>query len=219
MGVEEAIIAYIFCGGEFCAEGFALSEKADFSIAADSGIHIALTLGIVPDMFIGDFDSFDKTRLSESEKEAVKNIPSVTYPVKKDLTDSAIAIETALEKGADKIYIFGALGGRLDHTLSNVFLLKYIKSRGASAVIDNGHDAVRYLENESTEIKARYKYLSILAYCGDAYGVTVEGAEYPLDNAVIKQLDPSYAVSNRIIGEKCRITVNDGGLLVVESNE
>lgn len=219
MGVEEAITAYIFCGGEFCADKFILPEKPDFSIAADSGIHTALALGITPDLFIGDFDSFDKSRLSEAETEMVKNLPSVTYPVKKDLTDSAIAIETALEKGADRLYIFGALGGRLDHTLSNVFLLKYIKSRGASAIIDNGRDAVRYLENDTVEIKGRYKYLSLFAYLGDAYGVSAEGVEYTLDDAVIKQLDPSYAVSNRITDEKCRISVKNGGLLVVESDE
>lgn len=219
MGVEEAITTYIFCGGEFSGDNFVLPEKADFSIAADSGIHTALKLGIVPDIFIGDFDSFDKSRLSESEKEIVKSIPSVTYPVKKDLTDSAIAVETALEKDTDKIYIFGALGGRLDHTLSNVFLLKYIKSRGVEAVIDNGRDAVRYIENDSVEIKKRYKYLSLLAYCGDAQGVTAEGVEYPLKDAVIRQYDPSYAVSNTIIGEKCRITVKNGGILAVESDE
>lgn len=219
MGVEEAITAYIFCGGDFRSNNFKFPEKADFSVAADSGIHTALSLGIIPDLFIGDFDSFDKSRLSVAENEIVKNIPSVTYPVKKDLTDSAIAVETALERGADRIYIFGALGGRLDHTLSNIFLLKYINSRGAQAVIDNGYDAVRYLENGTAEINGRYKYLSLLAYCGDAHGVTVEGAEYPLNDAVIKQYDPSYAVSNRIIGGKCRITVKDGGLLMVESDE
>ena len=166
-----------------------------------------------------DFDSFDFSRLSSEDAEIVKKIPTVTYPVKKDLTDSAIAVETALEKGADSLFIFGALGGRLDHTLSNVFLLKYIRSRGVRAVIDNGKNAVRYIENESLEIKKRYKYISLLAYCGDACGVSVSGAEYPLDNAVIKQLDPSYAVSNAICGEKCRISVKQGGLLVVESDE
>lgn len=218
MGVEEAITIYIFCGGECYADKLSVSEPYDFVIAADSGMYTALEMGITPDLFIGDFDSFDKHKLSEKSRKAVENIPTVTYPVKKDLTDSMIAIETALEKGADRIIILGALGGRLDHTLSNVFLLRALRQKNISAVIDNGRNAVRYIQNQSVTIKKRYKYISLLAYPSDARGVSISGTEYPLDNAVL-ELDVPYAVSNSITDSECTVTVKDGGLLVVESHE
>lgn len=218
MGVEEAIKAYIFCGGEFYSDGVAPLSPCDISIAADSGIYAALALDVVPDLFIGDFDSFDKSCLNGEDLKTVEGIETVTYPAKKDLTDSMLAIETALEKGADEIVIYGALGGRLDHTLSNVFFLRNLKRKNVVAVIENGRNTVRYIENETVEIKKRRKYISLLAMGGAAKGVSISGAEYPLDNAV---LDPDfpYAVSNRIIGEKCLISVENGGLLVVESDE
>lgn len=218
MGVEEAIKAYIFCGGEFFADGTEPLSPCDISIAADSGIYAALEMGVLPDLFIGDFDSFDKKRLSAEALAAVEKIKTVTYPAKKDLTDSMIAVETALEKGADEIVIYGALGGRLDHTLSNVFFLKHIRHKNVRAVIENGRNTVRYIEDEAIELKKRRKYVSLLAVDGRATGVCIGGVEYPLNDAVL-EADYPYAVSNRIIGEKCRISVENGGLLVVESDE
>lgn len=210
--------AYVFCGGEFFADGFSSLEPCDFAIAADSGMYAALNMDIVPQLFIGDFDSFDVNRLSTKNRRLVQSIKTMTYPVKKDLTDSMIAIEAAVERGADNIVILGALGGRLDHTLSNVFMLKNLRDRDVTAVIDNGRNAVRYIHNEAIKIKKRYKYISLLALDGDASGVSISGVEYPLDNAVLKS-DFPYAVSNRISGDECSITVKDGGLLVVESHE
>ena len=95
--------AYIFCGGEFFADSFCALQPYDLAIAADSGMYAALQLGIVPDLFIGDFDSFDLSRITDNQKKLVENIKTVTYPAKKDLTDSMIAIEAAVDKGADAI--------------------------------------------------------------------------------------------------------------------
>lgn len=218
MGVEEAITVYIFCGGEFYSDCDFPYPKCDYAIAADSGMYVALQMGIVPDLFIGDFDSFDKRRLSDCSTKLVESIKTVQFPVKKDLTDSMIAVDIAVEKGADKIVIYGALGGRLDHTLSNVFLLRSLKHKGIEAVVDNGKNAVRYIEDESITLPRRYKYISLLAYGSKAVGVDIQGVEYPLENAEL-DADFPYAVSNGIIGENCYIGVKSGGILVVESNE
>ena len=218
MGVEGAITVYIFCGGEFFSDGIKNIPPYDFVIAADSGIYAALALGITPDLFIGDFDSFDKSRLSPEQKNLVDSINTMTYPAKKDLTDSMLALDIAVEKGADRIVVYGALGGRLDHTLSNVFYLKNLYKRGVSVTVDNGKNAVRYIENCTISVKKRYKYISLLAFGGDASGVYISGVEYPLKDAVLK-FDYPYAVSNEIINDACVISVKDGGILVVESDE
>ncbi len=219
MGVEEVITAYVFCGGEFFADNYYPASPCDFSVAADSGMYTALVMGIVPDLFIGDFDSFDLSRLSPEKRELVKAVPTMTYPAKKDLTDSMIAINVAIEKGADNIIIYGALGGRLDHTLSNVLILRHLRRNGIKALINNGKNTVRYIENESITVEKQYKYISLIALAQDARGVSISGAEYSLDNAVIEADRPYYAVSNRIVEKNCRISVKDGGLMVVESDE
>ena len=45
------------------------------------------------------------------------------YPVEKNETDLELAILYACEQGCAQLRIAGALGGRLDHTLANLFLL------------------------------------------------------------------------------------------------
>ena len=218
MGVEEAITVHIFCGGEIFGEGLTSIPPCDFTIAADSGMYAALMLGVVPDLFIGDFDSFDMNRISSEKRQLVNSIKTLTYPAKKDLTDSMLAVDIALEKGADKIIIYGALGGRLDHTLSNVLYLRHIYNKGVQIIIDNGKNAVRYMEKGSITVEKRYKYISLLALDENVRGVSISGVEYPLENAVLRQ-DYPYAVSNEIKEKGCTVSVESGGLLVVESDE
>ena len=48
----------------------------------------------------------------------------VVLPVAKDETDTEAALRLVVERGADDIVVFGALGGpRLDHLVGNLLLL------------------------------------------------------------------------------------------------
>ena len=136
--------AYIFTGGKLAVGsmdelGLHMSE-ADLIIAADSGYNNASRLGVRPGLLLGDLDSIDRKKLAPDELE---HIEKIIVPAIKDDTDTQLAVDTALSRGADKIYIIGGLGGRLDHTLSSVFLLEYIADRGADAVMTDGQSRVR----------------------------------------------------------------------------
>ena len=96
-------------------------SEADLIIAADSGYNNASRLGVRPGLLLGDLDSIDRKKLAPDELE---HIEKIIVPAIKDDTDTQLAVDTALSRGADKIYIIGGLGGRLDHTLSSVFLLE-----------------------------------------------------------------------------------------------
>ena len=117
--------AYIFTGGEIAVGsmdelGLHMSE-ADLIIAADSVYNNASRLGVRPGLLLGDLDSIDRKKIAPDELEHIENI---IVPAIKDDTDTQLAVDTALERGADEIIIIGGLGGRLDHTLSTVFLLE-----------------------------------------------------------------------------------------------
>ena len=212
--------AYIFTGGKLAVGsmdelGLHLSE-ADLIIAADSGYNNASRLGVRPGLLLGDLDSIDRKKLAPDELE---HIEKIIVPAIKDDTDTQLAVDTALERGADEIIIIGGLGGRLDHTLSTVFLLEYIKDKGARGVITDGRNRVRIMESgEELTIKRGYKYLSLVGLTDTCEGVSISGVFYPLKDAVLER-KYAFAVSNEITADAAEISLSKGILLVIESRD
>jgi thiamine pyrophosphokinase len=205
--------AFIYTGGNIFPENITEKPKAgDLRIAADAGYLNAKTLGAHIDVLIGDFDSLGTPKVSE-ETEIIK------LPAEKDLTDTQIAIETAIERGADDIVIIGGLSGRLDHTLSNISILEDLWQRRVHAVITDGANRVHYINATSTLIpRSGYKYLSLVSASETAKGVSAEGCKYPLKNAKLSR-KLQYAVSNEIVGNCALISLKKGALYIVESRD
>lgn len=208
--------AFIYTGGKIDAKNITeLPEDEDIIIAADSGYRNAKLLGIKPTVLLGDFDSLPREELNE----AAEGAEVITVPKEKDFTDTQLAVDTALKKGATEIIIIGGLDGRLDHTLSNLAILEQMHSQKVRALICDGNNRVRYLENDSIIImRSGYKYISLLAKDEKVKGVTVEGCKYPLKNASLSR-SYQYAVSNEIEGNCAFIAVKKGGIFIVESKD
>ena len=204
--------AFIYTGGSILADNITEHPKGDdLIIAADGGYKNALALGVRPDILLGDLDSLGDIK-------PPKTTEILQVPAEKDFTDTQLAVETALKRGADDIVIIGGLSGRLDHTLSNLAILRELFARNIYAVITDGVNRVRYIRSTSTLLaRSRYKYFSLIADDEKAKGVDVEGGKYPLKNGVIYR-NRQYAVSNEITGNCALIAVKKGGLFIVESD-
>lgn len=214
---------YIFTGGQVFADSLdelhvSIADGA-LVIAADSGYTNARRLGVKCDMLLGDLDSLDKTSLSDGELEALEKI--IVSPIKDD-TDTQLAVDTAIARGATRIHIIGGLGGRLDHTLSSVFLLEYIASRGVECIMTDGRNRVRLMRADGQEctltVERGYKYLSLISLTDVCRGVSISGVYYGLDGVEITR-KYSYAVSNEITADFAKITLSDGVMLVIESRD
>jgi len=213
-GEPSHVRAFVYAGGSIDASMIhrAPSSEKDIAIAADSGYANAVKLGVKPDYAVGDFDSF-------SGKKIPSDVERITVPAEKDFTDTMLAVNVALEKGAREIVIIGGLDGRLDHTLSNMAILEKLAKQNVYATIEDGNNRVRYIEATSTLIaRSKYKYLSVIAADKKVKGVSIEGCKYPLDNATLHK-DNQYAVSNEITGNVALISVKKGGLYVIESSD
>ena len=221
--------AYIFTGGKIAVGsmdelGLHPSET-DLIIAADSGYNNASLLGVRPGLLLGDLDSIDRKKLAPDELE---HIEKIIVPAIKDDTDTQLAVDTAISRGADEIYIIGGLGGRLDHTLSSVFLLEYIADRGADAVMTDGQSRVRVMKTAGEPVSLMipktfdgengFKYLSVVPLTDECEGVRISGVFYPLDGVTLKR-SYSYAVSNEITSDHAEITLERGTMLVIESRD
>lgn len=227
--------AYIFTGGTVNLKAVSVSpEENDIVIAADSGYKTAEALGVKVDILIGDMDSLKHTPKSTGDMEIIR------LPEEKDVTDTQAAVELAIDKGADGIYIIGGIGSRLDHTMSSIAILERIESlfsaplgkrrrffglnkqakaaRMVDAYITNGYNRVRFLRNNSVIIprSPHYKYLSILSVDERVKGVTIDGCKYPLNGAVLCRRE-QYAVSNEITGNCAFVAVERGAIYIVES--
>ena len=205
--------AYIYTGGEIDAANITeRPEKDELVIAVDSGWNNAKALGATPALLLGDFDSLGRQNLPDG--------PEIyQVPAEKDLTDTQLAVEMALSRGATEIVIIGGLSGRLDHTLSNLAILEHLNEKKIPAILTDGQNRARFVRNSGALLpRGTFKYLSLIAADETVKGVTVKGCKYPLTNAKLKKTH-QYAVSNEITGNCALVEVKKGGLYIIESRD
>ena len=178
-----------------------------YILCADSGLHLAERLSLAPDPVLGDFDSLGGVP---------ENLPHITVPVEKDDTDTMLAARVALEKGFRDIRIYGAFGGRLDHTLANLQTLEFLRRAGADAVlVGTGNLAFLMQDGETRRIPRREGWtLSLFAWSEQCTDVSAAGVYYPLEHGTLTRSFP-LGVSNHVTAEEAVITCGSGVLLVI----
>lgn len=199
-------ICYIFGAGDFEPVNIEIKPD-DYVIAADGGFNHLETINIHPNMLLGDFDSI------KCEVENHKNI--VKHPKEKDYTDLLLAVNEGFNLGYKTFVIYGAMGGRLDHTISNIQTLAYISSKGGRAYLVGQGKVVTAITNDKLILdKDKSGYISVFSNSSSSKGVYLKDLKYELDNYELKS-DLPRGVSNEFIGKECEIRVDDGTLVVI----
>lgn len=200
-------ICYIFTAfGNIDKLKFELKSE-DFVIAADGGYDLALKANVKPDLLLGDFDSI-------ANKET-KNINILEFPKDKDYTDTHLALSEGLKRGYKTFIIVGGIGGRLDHTIANISLLKFLNENNSNGTILDNETKILFLKNGLIYIKKEEcKILSVFSYSPVCTGVDLEGVKFPLCNATITNSFP-IGISNEIVEKQAKVTVQNGELLII----
>ena len=180
----------------------------DYIIAADAGIRNAAALGVTPHLVMGDMDSLEKSEVPEG---------AVLFPVRKDDTDLMLAVKKGIELGYRTFLIYGALGGRLDHTYASIQTLSYLLDHGCTGVLVDGRQWVTMLQHAALTVPTGYRHVSIFSYTEKCSGICLRGLSYPLEDAELDQNFP-LGVSNSADGETAVISVREGKLLVILSD-
>ncbi|WP_136807290.1 thiamine diphosphokinase [Desulfosediminicola flagellatus] len=191
------------------------ANSADFIIAADGGAEYCDNFGIVPDVLVGDLDSIAANLLKQYETEDVEII---RHPVRKDSTDLELALEIALERGAERIELYGALGGRWDMSIANIFLAGAGKFSGLEITLYGVDCQMHILQPLREQRFSNYLNtpVTLLPLFGDVTGVSLQGFEYPLRGAKIVS-GSTHGVSNVIVERSATINHQDGVLLCIIS--
>ncbi len=175
-------------------------------IGVDAGVEHLVKQGIVPLKIIGDFDSI-------SNKNIITNYSSIILPTKKNKTDLEYAIEYAIDQGYSSIKLYGVTGGRVDHFMAVLCLLKKYKT--ISITIYDQRNKIFLLTKGIHRIERNcYQYLSFFAIKDTI--ISIQGCEYNLDQYYL-QIDDPLCVSNEIIDNYCTCEISQD-IIVIQSN-
>lgn len=215
------MVTIIITGGELnddFAGQFLKDHPWDALIAADRGLQFCYHHKIQPDYIIGDYDSVDREIVNYFREETHAEME--TYQKEKDDTDTQIALEKALYLESDTIYILGALGGRMDHGLANIQLLRLALEMGAEAYLVDEHNRICLIDEPVTIRKDEQmgKYVSFLPFTDRVEGVTLKGFKYPLDDYTMTK-GRSIGVSNEIAEDEAWVSLYRGILIMIQSKD
>jgi thiamine pyrophosphokinase len=177
-------------------------------IAADAGMNHAKTLGIMPELWVGDFDSVTDEIAAE-----FADVPQCRYPQDKDNTDGELAVAEALARGATSLVLAGAFGGRADHAFLHVALAIRRAKEGLPVVITSGNQEAHPLLPGSRDFDFDDGTLFSILGFSHLSGVSVMGAKWPLDSVEVP-FGSSLTLSNEVRGD-LRISLAVGRALLL----
>jgi thiamine pyrophosphokinase len=208
-------VLLVVAGGEIRDTAFLRSKISELKpaeiICADSGAGYLHTIGMVPHVIIGDMDSLSPGMLEHFTERGSRIIK---FPEGKNETDTQLALEYAFDAVPDEIYVFGAFGTRIDHTLANVSLLALGVKKGITIKFIDEWCETFVVDGESTIEGEPGQTVSLLPLSDTVTGITIEGFEYPLNDGMM-EIGIPYGVSNRLIAARGVISVKSGHLLVI----
>lgn len=200
----------LVCAAAFNAEHFLAHWREglfDAVIAVDRGYRHLADAGVAPDIAIGDFDSLGYVP---------EDVEAVTFPSHKDQSDFELAMAYAADEGFTEAWVYGGLGGRLDHTLGCLYALAAFTERGMTVHAVDEAAAVEVLVGPCIySMPAREDgIVSVFSASDVSRGVSIEGLEYAITNAELTNRE-ALGLSNEFVGEPAHITVESGTLFVI----
>lgn len=196
----------ILCNGNPPSEKLFHQSRAnvEYFIAADGGGNIARNFRTSPDVVIGDLDSFEKHDEDTFE---------IIFQSDQESNDLEKALHHARKKDATHVYILGATGQRLDHTLKNLSVLKQFDSYFQELLLKDDFGDTRLIEKSFSEDIPIGTQLSLFPLSGKVSGITTKGLKYPLQNEILEN-GVRDGSSNEVVENPIEITYKNGDLLL-----
>ncbi|HFR3883052.1 TPA: thiamine diphosphokinase [Streptococcus suis] len=203
----------VIAGGSFDC----LPEPADLYVGVDAGSLRLLDHSLPLDWAIGDFDSVTSEELVRIKGLAERFLQA---PAEKDDTDLELALKEIFKAYPQaQVRIYGALGGRMDHMMANLFLAAEPDLAAYMEQIElvDSQNVVRFRPAGQHRLSpiAGMKYISFMP--SDQSCLTIRHAKYPLDasNYFFKKC---YA-SNEFIDRDIDIQLDQGYVVLIYSKD
>ena len=203
----------LYAGGDLDV----LETDFDVFVGVDAGSLFLLQHQLPLDMVIGDFDSVSPADFQQIEQAAKELIQA---PAEKDDTDLELALKTVFERYPQaQARVFGALGGRIDHLLSNLFLASEPDLAPFMGQMELAGEDNRILFRPAGQHRLSpiegMTYISFMP--SDGSHLTIENAKYPLreENFFFKKC---YS-SNEFLDGDIQIALDTGYVVIIYSKD
>ena len=192
--------------------------QAEYVIGVDRGLEFLHRNHVMPTHIVGDFDSVKAELVEYYEKQT--QVPIRKFRPEKDASDTEIALHLAIELGAEKVWILGGTGSRLDHVMANIQILKIAQDHGVKAYLQDANNRISLAEKEIKLCKEESfgDYFSIFPFGGNVEDISIEGAKYPLSHYRLCP-NSSMCVSNELQDDEVKITFPTGTIILMETRD
>ncbi|NEW08013.1 thiamine diphosphokinase [Paenibacillus sp. SYP-B3998] len=191
-------------------------REDDILVGSDRGALFLIEHGLQPHISMGDFDS-----VTAEEKDRIRSSSHAFLdcdPIYKDLTDTEMSFQWALEQKPASIVLLGALGTRFDHSLANVHLLRKGIEYDVPCTIIDASNEIMVIDQPTRIQRGRYTHVSLLPLSLEVTGITLHGFQYALHKATL-QIGQSLGISNVLLMQEGLIELDSGLLLVIQSKD
>ncbi len=205
---------FVILGGDFPRSlGSVLAaDPPQGVVCADSGANHAYAFGVVPQVVVGDGDSISPPALAFCCNQGVE---MKRFPPQKNETDGELAMEEALHRGAEEIWLFGAFGGRLDHQLANIELAAAYVDRCVIRMIGDDFTASFLQGCQRVAVEGEVgDTISLIPLTPVVEEVTLVGFQYPLNQYLVR-FGCSRTMSNVIMQQPAFVSMTSGLLMVI----
>ncbi|WP_454852660.1 thiamine diphosphokinase [Rhizobium binxianense] len=209
MPMSQTTFTILLSGGLRLTDRLRTAVRDSRFIAADGGMRHAAALGVVPELWVGDFDS-----TSAHLDNAFLGVPRQPYPAAKAATDGEIAVSEAIARGAKRLILAGALGGeRSDHALQHLLSAVSLAEEGYDILLASGDEEAVPLLPGVIELDLPKGSLFSVPGFGELTGLTIENARYPLTDFHLP-FGSSRTISNVAEG-RVRFSLEAGRAMVI----
>jgi thiamine pyrophosphokinase len=215
-GIAPVPVAIVFAGSQPVAPGVRewLPQDADV-VAADSGLHVAGSIGVRVNHLVGDLDSADP---AEIDTAVAAGTTVDRHPSEKDATDLELAFEAAIERGAQHVVLVDGGGDRLDHLLGNLLLLASPLLAGIKVEAYCGTARIMVVRGGDPPVMLGGmvgSLVTLLPVGGPARGIVTKRLRYRLSS---EDLLPgtTRGVSNELAAHTGSVELAEGTLLVIQ---
>lgn len=200
----------IFGAGEYYDETPRIPHNA-FIVAADGGLDHTRELGLSADVIVGDFDSLRGGMPAACER-------TIALPPEKDDPDMLSALKIGWAHGSRTFHIYGALGGRIDHTISNIQLMTLLARHGGIGFLHGDGTIITAIcdgELVFPENDVRPgRMVSVFSHSDVSTGVSESGLKYELTDATMSNTRVNGVSNEFLDGKPAGIRVGHGTLII-----
>jgi thiamine pyrophosphokinase len=204
---------HIFLNGQMPAKAVVQRnyQPGDPVIGVDGGVMHIADLNLRPTLLVGDMDSIDRDLLDQYKKAGVEVFQ---HPVEKDATDFELALDWVYKQTPGQVYVYAGLGGRLDHTLTNLGVASCAGFTDPPVNFMDDNAEMSFILESIRLNGSPGDLVSLIPWGGPVSGVTTENLKYPLDNETLYP-DRSRGISNVMTTSTAVIHTETGRLLCI----